>query len=80
MDSSLQSGVLMKKSERDKKRNLVIFLLGDMVRYTSAHHFGYGLFTACHRHDVDIVHRILRKRGHSLRDWIKSTVYSYVRD
>ncbi len=46
MDISLKRSVLMKKPERDKKRGPVIFLLGDMVRHTSPHHCGYGLFAA----------------------------------
>lgn len=46
MDISLKRSVLTPRPARDKDRDPVIFLLGDMVRYTSAHHCGYGLFAA----------------------------------
>lgn len=46
MDISLKRSVLNEKPARDPMRDPVIFLLGDMVRYTSNHHCGYGLFAA----------------------------------
>lgn len=46
MDISLKRSVLTEKPVRDPHRDPVIFLLGDMVRYTSNRHCGYGLFAA----------------------------------